>query len=115
MAVEKLPAEYEPQLGTGFEQDLGVVLDEAQDGTQYARALMPQTMRDLDVRFTGVEREAYVALVAFFDAHRLDVIELPIDGITYRARPTSGVRVTYDHGASMVDCAVRMRGVVHGG
>lgn len=111
--IVELPDEYRATLGTSAEQDTGVVIDYAADGTSYSRALMPWPHYMLDVRWSARSRAQHDALVLWLAEHRQAEMLLELDGVTYRCRPAGNLRVQWDYGASVADCSMRFRGLRH--
>jgi hypothetical protein len=111
--IVTLPATYAPVVGSSMTQDLGVATDQADDYTQYTRALSDVPWYDLDVRFVGLTRSEHQALAEFMGTNRQNEILMTLDGITYRLRPAGQLSVRW-RGGLYADCAIKMRGVVHG-
>lgn len=110
MSVVNLPAKFLPSLGSNLTPILGVVTDEADDETPYARAMSPFVYYNIDLLFRDLLRTDYEELIIFIGMNRIADIQFDLDGVTYVAKNQGDPRVAWGSSGVRADCTLKMKG-----
>lgn len=110
MSAVALPVKFQFAVGTTMDMDTGVVIDQTDDGQSAARDLYDTVYYDINARWPAMTREDWAEFRAFLIENRNVELSVTIDGEPHTVRVVGSPRISYAHGAGMVDVQARLRG-----